>query len=281
VITPASKRRARKRHVQTELDYRHDKNGQRRGGPRPKAGRKPKGARAGSSHKTRPEINHRHPQHVTLRVAAAVGWLRRMDAYRAVRRALARVLANHHAFRIVHISVQGTHLHVLCEASDKDTLARGIQGFEIAAAKALNRAVSKRAAVPRVGRVFPDRYHVESISSVRQARHALAYVLNNWRRHREDGRRVGLFGGRVDPFSSGGAFEGWRAAIETWTWPVDYEPPPVSRAETWLLAEGWKRAKPIGAFEVPGPRPKQADRKVGSVPHVMAGRPLRSRGRRS
>jgi REP element-mobilizing transposase RayT len=242
--------------VQTELDYRRDKNGQRRGGPREGAGRKPKGKRACASHKTRPDINPRHPQHVTLRVLAEVGWLRRMDAYRAVRRALARVLANHHAFRIVHVSVQGTHVHVLCEAADKLALARGIQGFQIAAAKALNRVVSKRAAEPRTGKVFEDRYHVESISSVRQTRHALAYVLNNWRRHHEDGGRTGLFDGRVDPFSSGVAFEGWRAAIETWTWPDDYEPPPVSRPQTWLLAEGWKRARPIGAFEVPGPRTK-------------------------
>jgi REP element-mobilizing transposase RayT len=179
-----------------------------------------------------------------------------MDAYRAVRRALARVLANHHAFRVVHFSVQGTHVHVLCEADHKVALARGIQGLQIAAAKALNRAASKRAAEPRTGQVFADRYHVESISSVRQTRHALAYVLNNWRRHHEDGGRAGLFHGRVDPFSSGVAFAGWRAAIETWPWPDDYEPPPVSRPQTWLLAEGWKRAKPIGAFEVPGPRSK-------------------------
>ena len=250
----ARKRRPRKRHVQVELDYRRDKNGQHRGGARRNAGRKPQGVRAGSPHKVRPEVNPRHPQHVTLRVVADVGWLRRMDAYRAVRGALARVLANHHAFRIVHISIQGTHVHVLCEASDKDRLARGIQGFQIAAAKALNRAVSKRSTKRRTGKVFADRYHVESISSVRQVRHALAYVLNNWRRHREDSGRVGLFDVRVDPFSSGAVYEGWRASIETWTWPADYEPPPVSRPQTWLLAEGWKRAKPIGAFEVPGPR---------------------------
>ena len=258
MITTTTQRRSRtrKRHVQTELDYRRDKNGQRRGGPGRGAGRKPAGARAGAPHTARPDINPRHPQHVTLRVVAEVGWLRRMDAYRAVRRALARVLANHHAFRVVHVSVQGTHLHLLCEATEKRSLARGIQGFQIAAARALNRAVSKGATKPRIGRVFTDRYHVESISSVRQTRHALAYVINNWRRHREDGGRVGLFDGRVDPFSSGVTFEGWRAAIETWPLPHDYEPPPVSRPETWLLAEGWKRAKPIGAFEVPGPRSK-------------------------
>ena len=127
------------------------------------------------------------------------------------------------------------------------TLARGVQGFQISAARHIN------AAKGRTGGVFADRYHAESISSVRQARHALSYVLNNWRHHGEDRGRVGLFGGRVDPFSSGVWFDGWRHAIASWTWPRDYEPPEVSRPQTWLLAEGWKRASPITATEIPGP----------------------------
>ena len=153
---------------------------------------------------------------------------------------------------MVHVSVQGTHIHALCEATSKDTLARGIQGFQISAARHINLAVSRRTGARRTGRVFSDRYHAESISSVRQTRHALSYVLNNWRRHGEDGGRVGLFGGRVDPFSSAIYFAGWRPAIDSWPWPIDYEPPPVSRPQTWLLAEGWKRATPIRSTEVPG-----------------------------
>ena len=250
----ARKTKPRKRHVQTVLRLKVDKNGQRRGGKRPGAGRKPRGERASERHKARPELNARHPQHVTMRVVSGVGWLRRRDAYRAVRGALARVAATHHAFRIVHLSVQGTHIHALCEATDKVALARGVQAFQVSAAKRINRVVSERSGTKREGRVFGDRYHVESISSVRQTRHALAYVLNNWRRHGEDSGRVGLFGGRVDPFSSGIAFDGWRGAIETWPRPLEYEAPGVCRPQTWLLAEGWKRARPIGAFEVPGPR---------------------------
>jgi hypothetical protein len=49
-----------------------------RGGKRPGAGRKPKGRRAGSPHKTRPEFNARYPVHVVLRVIGAVGNPRRM-----------------------------------------------------------------------------------------------------------------------------------------------------------------------------------------------------------
>src|SRR5207244_3858827 len=127
--------------------------------------------------------------------------------------------------RIVHFSVQGNHIHALCEATNRDALARGMQAFQISAAKAINRVRSKRAGRRVTGRVFTDRYHAESISSVRQVRHALAYVLNNWRRHRVDGD--GLFGDRIDPYSSGAVYAGWRAALATWPWPDGYEPPPV------------------------------------------------------
>ena len=263
-MTTSRKRRSRRLPAQGELALKLDKNGQRRGGARARAGRKPVGTRAGSPHKPRPELNPRHPVHVTLRVLAEVGWLRRRDAFHAVRRALARIAANHHAFRIVHISIQGTHLHVLCEAADKSALARGLQGFQVSAAKALNAAVTKRTGVRRRGTVFSDRYHAEPISSVRQARHALSYVLNNWRRHAQDRGRVGLFGGRVDPFSSGVVFAGWRDALATWGWPADDELLPVCRAQTWLLAESWKRASPIGAFEVPGSR---TDARRGGASH--------------
>src|SRR5262245_65248079 len=86
--------------VQLELP-KFDKNGQRRGGPRKGAGRPPKGARAGSPHKRRAEIDPRHPQHIVIRVLGSVGWLRRYDMFRAIRHAITTMLARED-FRIVH-----------------------------------------------------------------------------------------------------------------------------------------------------------------------------------
>jgi hypothetical protein len=40
-------------------------------------------------------------------------------------------------------------VHLLVEAKDKAALARGMQGFQISAAKQLNRAISKRRPGPR------------------------------------------------------------------------------------------------------------------------------------
>src|SRR3954468_14741186 len=179
-----------------------------RGGKRRGAGRKPKGRRAGSSHKIRPEIAARHPVHVVLRVSGAVGNLRRRFTYRALREATLTT-ARREDFRIVHLSIQRTHVHLLVEADDKRALAAGMQGFQISAAKHLNAAISKGQPGPRRrGTVFPDRYHATIITSPRQARHALSCCLNNWRRHQED-RVMPMASWAIDWFSSAAMFPGW------------------------------------------------------------------------
>jgi REP element-mobilizing transposase RayT len=235
-----ARKRVRKRHVQLRFP-RLDKNGQHRVGKN--AGRKPKGRRAGERHKKRAAVDPRHALHVVLRVGGDVKWLRTAKAYRAVRRALVTVLDRGEVFRIVHISVQGNHVHLLCEASDKVALGKGMQAFGISAAKHLNRVHARH------GAVFPDHYHVDAIDAVARARHALSYVLNNWRKHKQDGR--GLFDGRIDPFSSGLLFEGWKERTQPVAIPEGFEAPRVSAAQTWLLTKGYKLGPPISVWAVP------------------------------
>src|SRR5690348_3835222 len=116
--------RPRKRHVQTELQF------ARRGGERKGAGRPPRGPCSSERHETRPELRSYEPVHVVLRTVAEVGYLRRRDVYDAIRAAL-RVTLPRETFRIVHLSIQGTHVHLLVEADDRQALARGMQGFQI------------------------------------------------------------------------------------------------------------------------------------------------------
>jgi hypothetical protein len=71
------------------------------------------------------------------------------------------------------------HLHLLVEAADERALARGMQGFSIRLAKGINRRME------RSGRVFGDRYHSVILTSPKQVRRALAYVLQNAKRHAE------------------------------------------------------------------------------------------------
>src|SRR5262249_11863139 len=137
-------RRVRKRRSEPEqLGLFKKRGGKRRG-----AGRPPKGKRAGSPHKTRPALLERHPVHVVLRVIRDVGNLRRRCVYRAVREATLTA-ARRENFRIVHVSIQRTHVHLLVEANHKRALASGMQGFQISAAKHLNAAISNGKPAPR------------------------------------------------------------------------------------------------------------------------------------
>lgn len=213
---------------------------------KPKIGR-PKKPGAGVAHLPRPRLSKHHPVHVVLRVVREVGTLRRRHTYRAIRAATI-VSARRNDFRIVQLSLQRTHIHLLVEAADRHALTRGMQSFQISAAKQLNRILSK-AGPRRRGRVFSDRYYAEIIKSPRQARHAISYVLNNWRKHAED---RGIMRGACDPFSSGETFTGWRERLPRSSPTGDLLV--VRRPETWLLSEGWKRHGLISFHEVPSSR---------------------------
>jgi putative transposase len=162
-------------------------------------------------------------------------------------------------FRIVQISIQRSHVHMLVEADDKRALARGMQGFQISAAKHINAMLGhgrhgrhgrpERPGPRRRGPVFSDRYHATIITSPRQARHALAYVLCNWRKHRED-RDARLAVWQIDVFSSAIDFAGW--AEHRPELPASYERLHVIPPQTWLLQRGWKlHGTTISCFEVP------------------------------
>src|SRR5262245_49988263 len=124
--------------AQMSIDFR----GRTWGGPRVGAGRKPLKGKRDPSHRTREKHPGWHPVHVVLRTLPAVGRLRRRRMYRAVRAAVARTWGRVD-FRIVHMSIQHNHLHLLVEADTTLALARGMQGFATSAAKAINRALGR------------------------------------------------------------------------------------------------------------------------------------------
>src|SRR5262249_55937663 len=122
------------------------------------------------------------------------------------------------------------------------------------AARQINKAISERGE-RRTGKVIGDRYHARPLTSPRAVRNTLAYVLGNWRHHGED--QVGdARTWKVDPFSSGAVFTGWKElenAAVLWPLRSTYHPLIVFRPRTWLLAKGWHRFYPlISVREVPG-----------------------------
>ena len=247
-------RRARKRHIQQELlnaagmAFKSKRGGKRRG-----AGRPARGPRPSERHKRRAAFKAYHPLHVTLRLVDDVQPLRTKDIYAAMQKAT-KAVAGNKAMRIVHMSVQDSHVHLLVEADGRMELARGIQAFAISAAKQINRVVGLQRGRKRTGKVFADRYHVDVIKTPRQMRNTLAYVFNNWRKHRVAGLSPGW---RVDPFSTASLFDGWRdgACLDRERFPSEFSLLVVQEARTWLLRVGWRRHGLLDWRQVPSAKP--------------------------
>jgi len=170
--------------------------------------------------------------HVTLRAATGVPSLRSDSVFPHVLTALTS--SSQTAFRVVQFSAQADHVHLIVEADALGDFVRGCQGLAIRLARAVNRAVGRR------GVVWGDRYHARWLRTPREARAALVYVLQNWRKHAPGGRGP-------DPKSSAAWFDGWREQLAP-----PPAPAPVQPARTWLLRIGWWRgAGKIAMWESP------------------------------
>lgn len=93
--------------------------------------------------------------------------MRGVRARVALERAIATSLARDD-FRIVRLGVVSSRIELIVEAEDRNALARGMQGFQVAAARYLNAAVTRR------GTVFVDRYRARILRTPRAVRSAIA-----------------------------------------------------------------------------------------------------------
>ena len=229
--------------VQLTLDSARKSTG--RGGWRPNSGR-PKG-RTKVAHLPREDFPSRIPQHVTLKLVPGLSSLRNERLVGLIRTQIA--LSHGPEYRIIEFCVQHDHLHFIKEAGGVESLSAGVHDLEIRLARRLNRALGRK------GTLFGERYHNRSLSSPREVRNALRYVLNN-ERHHADKRGQTLPANWLDPFSSAPWFEGWAAPVETSTLPAKVLalPRPTMKPSVWLLTTGWKKHGLIQFDEVPGRR---------------------------
>ena len=211
------------------------------GGKRDGAGRKrvlP--GRPRLPHRPRAKTKPRFPVLVTKRLLDKLPHLRNYDLAPILRRAFIYG-CTFGKFRICQFSIQGNHIHLICEAENSEALAKGIQAWSVRVARAINRVAKRN------GAVFYDRYDAEILTTPSHCRNALCYVLQNARRH---GERIDSRMNGVDPFTSAWWFDGWNDN----EWRKGLRPPEqrtVAKAETWLLKVGWRRRGLIGVFEVP------------------------------
>jgi REP element-mobilizing transposase RayT len=222
----------RRKDQQLEFDFRQH------GGKRKGAGRKPKNAEPGMPHRQRPAKKRGDPLHITVRLADGLPSLRRGGALKVVLAALS-ASSDRHGMRIVHYTIQRDHLHLLVEADDRECVARGMNALLNPLARALNKLWSRR------GKVFPDRYHDEVISTPMQARNALRYVLQNGKKH-------GVVAiNSIDLCSSAPVFDGWTERPSIASIPAAPLVAAVAPASSWLLTTGWHRHGLLGIDELP------------------------------
>jgi REP element-mobilizing transposase RayT len=157
---------------------------------------------------------------VTVRVRDNAARLRSRACFRLIFRAIGAG-RERDGFRLVHFTVQSNHLHLIVEARDAKSLARGIQALFIRIARAVNRALERH------GKVFVDRYHAHALRSPTETANAIAYVLGNARIHAAR-RGHPIRPDAIDPLSS--------AANRHI----------VAEPHTWLLRFGWVLGLPSG-----------------------------------
>jgi len=217
------------------------------GGKRVGAGRKRRSERPNVPHRTRPKHLAGHPVHVTLR--SLFRPLRSQHVFPSVCLAVkGATKRDEKRFRVVQFSVQWDHVHLVVEASDKRALSSGLASVAIRIARTVNELVRRR------GRLWADRWHGRELTSPRQVRNALVYVLANFRKHARTTLRAG-----VDAFSSAARFDGWRGIAAGAAVPragpsfhrAMAKHVVVSEAKTWLGGVGWRRAGLVGFGEAP------------------------------
>ena len=191
-----------------------------RGGRRPGAGR-PKKKPSRVPHLKRQCFAGTFPLHVSLKIRHEVGDLRTDKRFLRIQRAF-RYGCDRFGMRVAQFSVQGNHIHLIVEAADRRSLAKGMQGLAIRLARGVNR-VAKRS-----GSVFSERYHAHVLKTLAEVRNAVHYVLYNRQKHEHQrGREPHPW--YLDPYSSASGEACWYVDERSRSAMV------IAAPQTWLL----------------------------------------------
>lgn len=227
-MSPVGKRR----HLPVQVTFadRPTRAGKRRKAPGRKAA-----PNAKIRHRVRPIHRSYHPLHITLRAMAGIPSFRQQSLYAAFESTFRNTRRSD--FRIIEYSVQGNHVHLIVEATDKRALSSGMKSFTVRANCRVNAKLGRRS-----GRIWSDRYHRRDLTSPRQVRNALVYCLSNYKKHTQTKTR----GLRIDSASSARWFLGWSIPRTR-----SDGPRPTEEAQTFLLRIAWQRHGLVHPSETP------------------------------
>jgi putative transposase len=221
-------------------------------GRRKRSRRKGATERGAVPHRARPLHRGYQPVHVTVRTLLRS--LRSQYVFPTVRGVIMALNRRWFGrFRVVHFSAQADHLHLIVEAEDRAALLGAMRGLGVSLARRVNRLIFRQ------GRVVAGRWHSRPLGTPRAVRHAIVYVLGNFRKHGEGG-------GVIDACSSALYFQGFtecggKAPIELEprivVTPLRRRGPPIEPPETWLLAIGWMRHGKISLHDSPRTTPRE------------------------
>jgi REP element-mobilizing transposase RayT len=215
-----------------------------RGGYRAGAGRPRGRSDRYVPHIRRPKVTRSTPVHVTLKCVEGIPSLRRLRRRRVILKVFAEEGARK-GFRLVHYSIRGDHIHLVCEANETLALSRGVQRVASRIARLLNKQLGRR------GRFFADRFHGRVVRTPKDMRNVLSYVLLNL--HKDEAkRRIRVLD--PDSFSSHRWFDGWKHGRSA---DKPDARDPVTEPRSWLLTKGWRRH---GLIDLDERRPRGSPR---------------------
>jgi REP element-mobilizing transposase RayT len=145
-------------------------------------------------------------------------------------------------FRLLHHAIRRDHIHLVCECDSTMALSRGVQRLGSRIARRVNKLWARK------GKLFADRFHGRVLSTPRELRNVLRYVLLNEHKDAliEEGR---ILGGGFDPCSSASWFDGWHPTVARPP-PAGLDPP-VTAPLSWLARTGWRRLGLLRPSEIP------------------------------
>ena len=137
-----------------------------RGGRRPGSGRK-RIHSPGVSHRKRETLTKRTPQHINFNFNCRI---QNKQCLKLLKRSIEK--AQKLGLKIIHFSLQSNHVHLITEAENNQVLTQGMRALTITFSKGLKK-----------GRVQLERYHLHVLKTLKEAKHAIHYVLFNEQKH--------------------------------------------------------------------------------------------------